>query len=443
MAKQIANEPRLLTPSGVSAIPASLYTPQLAEKIGEGTPMTGIGEVERGKLASGTEYIGFRDYGRETEIARNQALEFEAKRMQEDQERTKAKVVQDNTNYTYEYSPQQEKQLKELNNSWDTIGQGVAKGQYTAEQAQQLQRQIEIEKQAIRPQKVRRGPSPQEMFQSGQIVDPVTGVRLYANSKGEWTEVPGQPDQKMRAEYWKMAGNMRKTVKDSQGNEIEVPLTFDEQKRRVADMMGTSMQIGAATGGMQGQPGVATGGPSLDRPVTGEQLVQMQEQKQQEQPQVAQPREGQPMPTTHKTFADLSKEQQDKLLAKYREDERRRRVESELASKPIGGFAPGLPARMQSYAPMSEDQFIAEYNRNKEFARETGVFELRPGASPETIEDLGTQDKAELYSEYKRLNAGKRIMSKRSFEKRLEEFPEYIGQYLDSRIAYLESKRGK
>lgn len=212
----------------------------------------GIGPVYGGKLASGTEFTGFRDYGGERSFAVAREQEKQEERAAVLGARIKAKNVIDSQQTSMAYTPQQERELERLHNARATAEAKVATGEWTPQDLEQAEEQITSQIKAILPQPIKKGPTPTDIFMQNQVQDPITGVRVYQDKNGKWNEVPGQPDHATRLKYWELAGQQLKVVgKDKDGKPVEEPLNAAEQSAWVANAMRTSVQIGAATGGMQ------------------------------------------------------------------------------------------------------------------------------------------------------------------------------------------------
>ena len=172
------------------------------------------------------------------------------------------------------YTPAQEQRKQALRDSRAKLEAEFAEYKHTPEQMKQFEEQITLQEQAILPQLIRQPPTPMEQFMGNQIVDPVTGVRLYSDGKGKWIEVPGQPDQATRLKYWELA---QKPIMepDGKGGYIEKMRSVEEQQQYVAAMLGTTMAIGGITGGA---PGVEPGTPGV-RPQLREDPREQQAKK--------------------------------------------------------------------------------------------------------------------------------------------------------------------
>ena len=122
--------------------------------------------------------------------------------------RINAKKKVDSQNMRWGYTPEQEKQIAGFQSARNKLLKGLQDGEWTPEQVQQMDAQITLKENAILPQLLKSPPTPQQLFQSAQVTDPRTGMRMYQANNGKYELVPGQPTHKEMLELQKEVTEM-------------------------------------------------------------------------------------------------------------------------------------------------------------------------------------------------------------------------------------------
>ena len=170
--------------------------------------------------------------------------------------RMQAKGKVDSQNMRMGYDPEQEKQLAGFRSARNKLYKEFQEGAWTPEQVQQLDEQISLRELAVLPQLLKAPPTPQQLFQSAQVTDPVTGMRMYHNGK-DWKLVEGQRTAKETAVLIDRAVDaLTVDIKNDEGKDIGTRKpTAKEINQWIAGVTLGEAQIAIARGG-GGQPDI-------------------------------------------------------------------------------------------------------------------------------------------------------------------------------------------
>lgn len=149
------------------------------------------------QLALQREEFGLRAKRSDEQLALQQEeLGFRKQRWQEEPSRQLQRGLQEQErlrkNIAWQYDEGQKRELAKITTGVAWLRAQVASGKWTAEQAEQAEQQLWQKYYSIVPLPVYDDtPKPQEMYDSRIVIDPITGARSLANSKGDFEDVPG------------------------------------------------------------------------------------------------------------------------------------------------------------------------------------------------------------------------------------------------------------
>jgi len=134
----------------------------------------------------------------------------------------------------------------------------VSKGDWTPEQGEEAERQLQQQFHSITPSQVYHDePKPQEIYNSRIVTDPVTGIRGIMDDKGNVKELPGEISF---PEYGKLYTDTLKAMFKQTMEGIDIT-DYAAVEAQVANIMGRYARMRAGgEGGGQGRGGGEGGG---------------------------------------------------------------------------------------------------------------------------------------------------------------------------------------
>jgi len=364
--------------------------------------------------------------------------------------RMQAKGQIDSRNKRMDYTPAQRKQISTLRESRAKLEAEFSNGQHTPEQMLEFEEQLYLQEQSIMPQPTEAPPSAQEIFEQSLTKHPVTGQLGRVLNSGKWEPLSNGYSP---AERVKLAVLARESIeaevlsydKEGKPNKYAVA-TADKVNEWINTFQTAGIQTNAITSGVP----EATGRPQLrERPVApqGQQDVQSlaltdkdieigkkfgktKEDMIRDIQKAAETGTFEPTQKSqyYKTWDELSPEQQEKVLKKYRREEAAK-------GRPVPAF--GMPPGR--HKPQTEEQFIESVKSDPDLLQTylegwTGAISpeyRKEGSPPKSWNDAAADEKRVMYDNYKKtVKSGARIKSFEDFTYLMTRHPEKITEFL-------------